>query len=218
MNGPQDLGGMHGFGPLPLEDHEPLFHADWERGVLAMTLAMGATGVWNIDIMRHARERTPPAEYLSSSYYRIWFEGLARGIEEAGLATVSEIASGRPETPPATLPRILHKDDVPAVLARGGPANRQPSAPAAFKVGDRVRARIMNPPGHTRLPRYVRGHTGTIERIHGCHVFPDSNAHRLGEDPHWLYGVAFDAGDIWGDDRGGDSLHLDLWEPYLERA
>ncbi|MCB1480179.1 MAG: nitrile hydratase subunit beta [Tepidamorphaceae bacterium] len=217
MNGPQDLGGAHGFGPLPLEENEPLFHDDWERRVLALTLAMGASGSWNIDASRHARERTPPAEYLSSSYYRIWFEGLVRLIEETGLASTDEIASGRMTEPPKRVKRVLKEADVAAVLAKGGPADRSTETKAQFAVGDRVRARVMNPKGHTRLPRYVRGHTGTIERIHGCHVFPDSAAHGLGDDPQWLYGVVFDAGEVWGEARGGDTLHIDLWEPYLER-
>jgi len=218
MNGPHDLGGAQGFGPLPLEDDEPLFHAGWERRAFAVTLAMGATGAWNLDMSRHARERIPPAEYLSSSYYRIWFEGLVRLLRENGLASDGEIVSGHMRMPPAAVKRVLQASDVAKTLARGGPVDRETECRPRFAVGDSVRARVMNPAGHTRLPRYVRGHTGTIERIHGCHVFPDSNAHGLGEDPHWLYGVTFDAAAIWGDGRAGDSLHLDMWEPYLERA
>ncbi|MCC0015538.1 MAG: nitrile hydratase subunit beta [Rhodobiaceae bacterium] len=218
MNGPHDLGGAHGFGVLPLEDNEPLFHAAWERRAFAVTLAMGATGSWNIDMSRYARERTPPAEYLASSYYRLWFEGLVRLLEECGLATRDEIALGRMRRPSAPVKRVLKAEDVAKVLARGGPVERDTQTAPAFAVGDRVRARVMNPHGHTRLPRYVRGHLGTIERIHGCHVFPDTNAAREGECPHWLYGVVFDAGEVWGEARAGDSLHLDLWEPYLERA
>ncbi|MCB1481052.1 MAG: nitrile hydratase subunit beta [Rhodobiaceae bacterium] len=217
MNGPQDLGGAQGFGPLPLEENEPLFHAAWERRVLAMTLAMGASGTWNIDTSRHARERIPPAEYLSSSYYRIWFEGLVRLLKEHGLASDNEITSGHMTEPPVLVKRVLKEVDVAAVLARGSAVDRQTDTAPRFAPGDRVRARVMNPSGHTRLPRYVRGHSGTIERIHGCHVFPDSAAHGLDEDPQWLYGVVFDASEIWGEARSRDSLHIDMWEPYLER-
>ena len=218
MNGPQDLGGAHGFGPLPLEDNEPLFHAEWERRAFALTLAMGATGSWNLDMSRHARERIPPAEYLSSSYYRIWFQGLCRLLEENGLAGADEIASGQAEHPPAQIKRVLEAGNVAKVLSSGGPVDRETETQPQFSVGARVRARLTNPKGHTRLPRYVRGHLGTVEHIHGCHIYPDSHAHGLGEDPHWLYGVAFDAGAIWGEERTGDTLHIDLWEPYLERA
>ena len=76
MNGVHDMGGMQGFGPVRPEPNEPLFHAPWERQALAMTVAMGACGQWNIDISRSARESLPPAQYLSSSYYAICLAGL----------------------------------------------------------------------------------------------------------------------------------------------
>ena len=77
----------------------------------------------------------------------------------------------------------------------------------------------MNPTGHTRLPRYARGRNGTIASIHGVHVFPDSNSARRGENPQWLYSVAFNARELWGRrGEGGDEVLIDLWEPYLERA
>ena len=82
-----------------------------------------------------------------------------------------------------------------------------------------MRARNMHPVGHTRLPRYLRGHAGEIVAVHGAHVFPDSHAHGKGEDPRWLYAVRFEARDLWGEDRpAGDRVHADLWEPYLEPA
>ena len=219
MNGPHDLGGAHGFGPIAPEPNEPLFHAEWERRALALTLAMGATGAWNIDMSRHARERTPPADYLAASYYEIWTKGVERLIVETGLVSEAELAAGHSAQPPVPLARKPTAETVPGILAKGGPTERSAPAPAAFEVGDIIRARVINPAGHTRLPRYVRGRTGRIERIHGAHVFPDSNAHGLGEDPRWLYSVAFDAREVWGPEaRHGDELLLDLWEPYLEHA
>jgi nitrile hydratase len=109
-------------------------------------------------------------------------------------------------------------DAVPPALAKGAPTAREPTAPPLFAVGDVVRARVMNPTGHTRLPRYVRGRTGRIARVHGVHVFADSSAAGLGEDPRWLYSVAFAATGVWGPEaQAGDEVLLDLWEPYLER-
>ena len=61
-----------------------------------------------------------------------------------------------------------------------------------------MRAKNIHPTTHTRLPRYVRGHVGTVERIHGCHVFPDSAATEAGEDPQWLYTVVFDGARAMG--------------------
>jgi nitrile hydratase len=216
VNGAQDLGGQHGFGPVAPEVDEPLFHAAWEKRAMALSLAMGATGSWTLDTFRHARERMPPADYLSASYYEIWMAGLERLLVEQGLATAEEIAAGRALGPGKALKRVLRAADVPAVLARGGPTARPPTVPARFAVGDAVTTRLANPAGHTRLPRYLRGRAGVIERVQGVHVFPDSNAHGAGEAPTWLYAVRFAAEDLWGADaEPATAIVADLFEPYL---
>lgn len=217
MNGPHDLGGLQGFGPIAPEANEPVFHHEWERRAAALSLAMNATGTWNIDMVRHARERIPPAEYAAATYYEKWLKGLERLLVEHGLATQAEIDAGHASEPPAKLKRTPRAAEIPAILAKGSAYDRTPSTPALFKVGDKVRARVMNPLGHTRLPRYVRGHTGTIARVQGAHVFPDVNSTGKGEDPRWLYSVAFDAREVWGPEgKPGDAINVDLWEPYLE--
>ena len=217
MNGAQDLGGQHGFGQVEPEAEDVKFHADWEKRVLAVTLAMGATGAWNLDMSRHARERIPPADYLASSYYEIWYAGLVRLLIEHGLAGADEISKGACNSPGKSLPRKLMADSVANALKKGASVERRSDAPALFTVGDSVRTRIMNPETHTRLPRYARGKRGQIVRVHGVHVFADSNAHGLGEDPQWLYSVAFKSEDLWGQDgRAGDEVLIDIWEPCLE--
>jgi len=217
MNGAQDLGGMHGFGQVNPEADEPVFHGDWERRVFALTLAMGFTEQWNIDISRHARESMDPADYLSSSYYRIWFTGLQKLLVRGNLVTRDEASSGKSLAPPVKVARVLAASEVAATLGKGGPSERETSAEPAFAIGDTVRARNINPPGHTRLPRYARGRTGTISRSHGCHVFPDANAHGEGEQPQWLYSVKFSARELWGDNSPDhDDVFIDLWESYLE--
>ncbi|HUR42689.1 MAG TPA: nitrile hydratase subunit beta [Aestuariivirga sp.] len=216
MNGPQDMGGQTGFGPILVERDEPVFHADWERRVLAFTLAMGAAREWNIDMSRHAREKLPALTYWSSSYYEIWFEGLKQLLLENGLLAEAELASGRAQFAAKPVKGgVLKAADVSAVLAKGGPANRATHAKARFQIGDKVRTRNISPEGHTRLPRYARGRVGEIALVHGTHVFPDSAAHGLGDDPQWLYSVRFSAGELWGRE-GCDRVHIDMWEPYLE--
>jgi nitrile hydratase len=218
VNGPHDIGGAQGFGPVSPEPNEPVFHHDWERRAAALSLAMNATGVWNIDIVRHARERIPPADYLAASYYEKWLLGLERLLIEYDVVSSAELTAWQNLGPPKALPRKPLAADVPALLAKGSRYERPAKSPALFAVGDKVRARVMNPPGHTRLPRYVRGRAGTIARVHGVHVFPDSNSAGKGEHPRRLYSVAFDAREVWGPEgRPGDTIHLDLWEPYLER-
>jgi nitrile hydratase beta subunit len=219
MNGAQDLGGMMGFGPIAIEHDEPWFHAAWERRAFGLTLAMGATGSWNIDMSRHARESLPPAEYLTSSYYEIWTKGVERLVVAAGLVSMEELTRGQSLTEPAPVKRVLKAEDVPAVLARGGPAERPIEEPARFAVGDRVRTRNMHPQGHTRLPRYARGKLGVIELVHGAHVFPDANAHGQGERPQWLYTVCFSGRELWGEQADPTiSVSIDAWESYLEPA
>jgi nitrile hydratase len=216
MNGAQDVGGMQAFGPIRAEADVPLFHADWERRVLAITLAMGATGKWNIDMSRAARESLPPVQYLSSSYYEIWFEGLKRLLLSTGLATAEEIGTGEAKGAAAPVPRVLMADEVAAALLRGSPVNRPTAVVARFKVGDRVQTRQLNPSTHTRLPRYCRGRRGRITAVHGAHVFPDANSAGLGEQPQWLYTVCFDAAELWGSDTTAASVCVDCWEPYLD--
>ncbi|TNC15055.1 nitrile hydratase subunit beta [Methylobacterium terricola] len=219
MNGGQDLGGMQGFGPLGLEADEPRFHAEWERRVFAMAMAMGYTGAWNLDASRAARESLPPGEYLTSSYYRIWFRALESQVQRHGLVEAGELAAGAALAPPAPVARVLKAEEVAPLFSRGFPSDRPVATPARFAPGDEVRAKIVNPTGHTRLPRYVRGRTGTVERVHGGFVFPDTNAALSGEAPQWLYTVRFAAVEVWGEDADpGLTVSVNAFESYLEPA
>jgi nitrile hydratase len=218
MNGGQDLGGEHGFGPVVPEPDEPAFHAEWEKRAFALTLAMAMPGRWNIDMSRFARENRDPADYLTMSYYQLWFAGLETMLKERDLVSDDEIVVGHALNAPTPVKRILTPDDVLNVLHRGGPTERETGTTPAFKPGDKVRAKNINPQTHTRLPRYVRGHAGTIERVIGCHVFPDSNATGAGENPQWLYTVRFEAGELWGEAADPTvKVSVDAWEPYLEK-
>jgi len=203
-----DLGGRPGFGPVVPEDENPVFHHPWEPRVLALTLAMGATGCWNTDMARAARETLP--DYLDLSYYEIWLGGLEKLLVATGLVGADELAAGRALHPAKPVARILKADRVAAQLAKGSPTERAPAAPARFSVGQRVATRRAPVDQHTRMPAYLRGRTGTVERVLGAHVFADSRAHGLGEDPQWLYTVVFD--------EPGHRVSFDAWQPYLEPA
>lgn len=218
MNGAQDLGGMMGFGPVVPEPNEPLFHAEWEKRALGLTIASAALGEWNLDLMRHARETIPPPEYLTSSYYQIWITGLAKVLAARGIVGTDEVEAGRALRPaPATRLPPLAAEAVPAMLARGAPYDRPLPRPARFAEGDTVQTRTIHPTGHTRLPRYARGKTGVVERVAGSFVYPDSNAHLQGEDPQWVYTVRFEARELWGPDADpAVAVSIDCWEPYLQ--
>ena len=219
MNGVHDMGGMDGFGKVEVEPNEPMFHEEWEGRVMAMVRAMGAAGAYNIDISRFYRERLPPDVYLSSSYYKIWLLGLEDVLIAKGFVASDEVAKGHALGPAKPLRRgKFTVDDVERIMVRGK-FGRGAQAPAKLKPGDKVRAKNMHPLTHTRLPRYVRGHIGVVERDHGCQVFPDSAAMGAGENPQWLYTVVFDGRELWGPDTDPTvKVSVDAFEPYLEPA
>ena len=216
MNGAHDLGGMHGFGAIEREPNEPVFHADWERRVFALAMAMGATGEWTIDRGRFARENRPPAAYLTKTYYELWLAGLERLLAETKLVTPAETAAGKALEAGRPVKRVLAAAEVARVLAAGTRYERPASVPARFRPGDSVRAKTMNPAGHTRLPRYVRGHVGVIEAVNGFQVFADASA--AGEESaQWLYTVAFEGRELWGSDTDPRLVvSINAWESYLE--
>jgi len=217
MNGVHDLGGMHGMGPIAPEPNEPVFHERWEARVYALNRAIGLLGKWNIDAGRHSRERIPPADYLRMSYYEKWLAGLVILLKESGLATQAELETGRPDAGAAKATPALTSAQVAGLVAACGTFERPVNAPPRFAVGERVRTKKLNPTGHTRLPRYARGRIGTVDRAHGAHVFPDSNAHFRGDNPQHLYSVRFSARELWGDAAAPrDAVYIDLWEDYLE--
>lgn len=219
MNGAHDMGGSHGFGPIVIERDEPVFHAEWERRCFALTVAASATGTWNLDMSRHARENQAPGKYLSSSYYQIWLTGLEAQLLAHHLVTKAELQSGHATGKPGPVKRTLRPEDVEKVLARGAGIERAIDAKPAFEIGAKVRVRKFHPRGHTRAPRYVRGQPGRVARIHGGHVFPDANAAGQGEAPQYCYSIRFEAGDLWGDGAHlNHAVYVDLWESYLERA
>jgi nitrile hydratase len=219
MNGIHDMGGMQDMGPVEYEKDEPVFHAPWEGRMYGLVRLMAAWGKWNLDASRRQTELIPPADYLRMSYYEKW---LARAIEQivaADLATRAEIESGNsaPASPKAT-PRITAVNAA-AFSTAPASARRNVAVAPRFALGERVRARNINPVGHTRSPRYARGKSGVIDRDHGVFVFPDTNSRFLGENPQHVYSVRFSARELWGDEAPAkDVVYIDMWDDYLEHA
>ena len=214
-----DLGGQLGHGAVfahdPPETEGDLWHAGWEPRALALTLAMGATGAWNIDQSRAARETLP--HYAGLSYYRVWLAGLQQLLMERGLVSADELAAGHSLHPALPLPRLLVAAEVDAALAKGSTSWRPTNKAPRFALGARVRTAALPSAHHTRLPAYARNKPGTVERRHGMHVFADSNAQGLGEQPQWLYSVVFLGTDLWGPDTDPDlRVSIDAWQSYLQ--
>jgi nitrile hydratase beta subunit len=219
MNGVHDMGGMHGFGPIVREENEPLFHAPWEAHVRALeSLAVGRDYL-NIDAFRHGIERMQPAHYLRAPYYERWLASIELNLIEGGFLTREELDSRTQllrEDPEVTVPDHVAIAGVPETQEQ---ISDSPLPVSRYAVGDAVVTRNVHPSGHTRLPRYARGMRGVIQRLHGAQIFPDTNAHGLGENPQPLYAVRFEAQELWGEAaESSQTVSLDLWESYLEPA
>lgn len=233
-----DMGGRFGDGRVdPGGPDDPVFARDWHARALAVTLAAGALGQWNLDMSRHARERLAPKDYASFSYYEKWIAALADLLVAQGvltredLVTAADAASSLPSLGGpgrgAAHPlagRALKAGNVAAALAKGSPADRPYDNAPVFALGQQVRtvrpaANRLIDGGHTRLPAYAAGATGRVLRCHGAHVLPDAHAHGLGEAAEPLYTVVFPAGELWAaPENPRDEITLDLWQSYLEPA
>jgi len=226
MDGIQDMGGMHGFGALDLAADDEAFHAEWEGRVFAMNWAIMAAAGLSLDAGRAGIESLPPADYLALPYFGRWFSAMCNSLVASGIFSDEQMQLiQRGEVPglPAIDPAAAPTGGVPRrgldMALQGNPPQRRIDEEPGFHPGDRVRGRTMHPATHTRLPRYVRGRRGAVVSHRGVHVFPDSNALGLGENPCHLYAVRFAARELWGDTANPhDSVTLDLWEPYLEPA
>jgi len=219
MNGVHDMGGQHGMGPVNYEKDEPVFHATWEGRVDALTRAMRAWRKWNLDTSRHGLEVLPPVDYLRMSYYERWLNRLETDVVKYGFVTAEELKNGKAAAGSRTETPVLTMATSARWVSRGLPSSVDPKVRPLFKVGQHVRARNIHPTGHTRLPRYARGKAGVVTRDHGVHVFPDTNAHFQGEKRQHVYSVRFTARELWGPQASPhDSVHLDMWDDYLERV
>ncbi|MEO8668447.1 MAG: nitrile hydratase subunit beta [Bauldia sp.] len=219
MDGIHDLGGRLGFGPIDVHEPEEQFHHDWEERTLAIIRAMTRPIPWSIDWFRYVRELIEPVDYLSRPYYDQWLQTYAAMMIDAGAASVEEFAAGQSLTAPrAGMPAPMAPRDVAAATTRLSRFERAIDAEPAFAVSDRVRAKRESATGHTRLPGYARGRTGTVEAVRGAFVFPDTNMTDDGPAKS-LYTVRFAATELWPEAAGRpDSVFVDLWESYLERA
>ncbi len=223
MNGIHDMGGMHGFGPMPIEVDEPVFHEPWEGRVYAMAIAAGRKRLTLPGGLRVFIESLEPARYLQSSYYERWLGALEASLVSNGAITEEEL-EGRtayfaknPESWPERREDPEQAAKIAASIYRHRSPQRETEASPRFRVGDQVRARNINPSGHTRLPRYIRGKFGVVARLHGVHSFDDSMAQGLGPQPQHIYNVRFEARELWGAEASEtECVYIDMWDSYLE--
>ncbi|HVL80087.1 MAG TPA: nitrile hydratase subunit beta [Actinomycetota bacterium] len=209
MNGPHDLGGMDGFGRVPYQAEEPVFHEPWEGRTFALLGAGMVAGLYGTPVFRHSMERIEPPRYLASSYFERWSIGLATLLVESGAVTAEELDAALGEPMPRSLPVRAPR------LASPGPDVTEP----CFRVGDAVRVRNEHPVGHTRCPRYVRGRVGTVTIVHGPGNLDDVEAHSDGKRLEPVYAVRFEGSELWGATaEPRTSVTIDLFESYLEAS
>lgn len=219
MNAIHDLGGMHGFGAIDAERDEPPFHETWEGRAAGLLEVMTYPPGFTIDRFRYLRETLRPDLYLTQTYYEQWVYVAEQTLLESGMISPAELARGKPAPNSPRRTDALRAEAVWDFLHDHTPGSRELDEAPRFAAGQRVRARNTQPSGHTRLPRYARGKCGMVVSHHGGHVLPDARAHGKGDAPQHLYTVRFTARELWGESANArDSVHLDLWESYLEPA
>jgi nitrile hydratase len=191
VDGVHDLGGLHGFGAVPIEADEPVFHEPWEGRVWALQAVVRRSTT--IDRFRYTIEQMRPADYLASTYYERWLWALERLAAEQGIL----------ESPLAPPPVPFPSPSVPTWSGR-------------FETGTPVRVRNPVTDGHTRVPRYLRGHVGRVERVAFAWPNPgQSAATGLYGETEPVYTVAFAAADLF-DPAADHTLSADLGESDLE--
>ena len=220
MSKAHDMGGRLDPRRIDITSSNVKFKADWEKEVFAITLALGFSSLWNLDRSRYARESLEPQDYLQFGYFEKWLAGLINLLGENGIIKDGKESGGNLKKSSF---RILEAKNVKKLLHLGGPTKRESTKEKKFNLGDTVSVRANNSntrieKGHTRLPDYVKGMAGKVIAYHGSHVFPDANAHFLGESPEALYSVEFKSQDLWDKcEHVEDTVVVDLWESYLEK-
>lgn len=222
MDGIHDLGGMHGFGAIPIEDEDYVFKHQWQRRSFGLAQALAGPARYCADMHRHKIECIPPVDYLEMDYFEKWAVATSELLVDMGLANRRELQTGTKEF---DVDLINHPPIGPNDLVRAMRDGVQLKFPddtciARFAIGDQVRVRSDAPPHHSRVPRYVRNRVGEIVGIHGVFQFADSVAQNAGPSPQHCYAVAFTAACLWGNDAEAptDMIQLDLAEAYLDSA
>ncbi|MFC7216119.1 nitrile hydratase subunit beta [Saliphagus sp. GCM10025334] len=222
MNGVHDLGGMHGFGPVDVD--EATFHADWERTAFAMNLLLLAQDFYELDEFRHAVERMPPERYLIAGYYERWLSAIERLCIERGLLTKAEVErrqtaiengdydfSDRMDVDLVDTARSEFESDRFSRTADGPEPKFQP--------GEDVIVRNRHPEGHVRTPKYARRAQGVVRSVRGPFPVPETVVNYKNADIDTVYSVEIPTSELWGGSYDEpNAVHLDLWERHLSPA
>ncbi len=217
MDGIHDMGGTQGWGTVEIEPDEKVFDEDWEARAFALSLAsMGVSGT-NLDAFRHALERLHPLDYLDEGYYGRWIKSAELLCVDSGILAPGAVEARARKMRGEAVEEPADAEVNKPQYERGGAGSLRVIEDAPkFEAGQTVRASSVRKKGHTRLPGYVRGHTGTVIAKRPAAVLPDSTAHFIGEDAQHVYTVEFSSQELWGEGAEEATVRIDLFESYLE--
>jgi nitrile hydratase subunit beta len=239
------LGGLEGLPAIELERR--VFVEDWERRIFGIHVAMmglsaslaGAVpgyaldevptafrDVWTWADLRKGAEAMNPFAYFQYRYYEKWLGGITGFFVGQGYVDEEELDKraaeyrADPDLPLPTRSDDAVDDQVLRYLRKGDTPRRGPAESPRFAVGDAVTVTNVPASDHTRLPGFLRGRTGTVERVfEGNYAyFCSTGADGLGP-PMPVYAVRFEPADVWGDRaEAGAVLYGELYEAYLTAA
>jgi nitrile hydratase subunit beta len=236
------LGGLEGL-PEPLSLEKRVFVEDWEKRIFGIHVAMMGLSnhlgsalphypieevptsfddEWTWADLRAGAEAMNPFDYFKFRYYEKWLGGITRFFIDKGYLTEDELVSREKELTADVAPEP--RDPVPAIdeqvedYLRKGDSPRRDVAHAEFAVGSRVRVTNVPAAAHTRLPGYLRGREGTVERVfEGDYAYFCHTGDGIG-DPMPIYIVTFAPDELFGERAEGGPLtiYAELFEAYLE--
>jgi nitrile hydratase len=240
-----NLGGLEGLGPIAFDRR--VFAADWEQRIFGIHVAMmglsrhlaealprypidrvpsAFAGTWTWADLRTSAEAMDPLSYFQYRYYEKWLGGVTAHLVSEGYISQDELEQRtteyleRPETPLPAGGDTRIDEQVIRYLQAGDSPRRGPAEAPLFGVGDRVTVKDVPATDHTRLPGYLRGRSGTVDRrFEGNYrYFCSTGSDGIGE-PMPVYAVRFDPADLWGElAESGTAIYGELFEAYLRPA
>jgi nitrile hydratase len=208
MDGIHDMGGMHGFGKVD-PDYETVFSREEYKRVYGVNMLSIIQGVYNIDKTRYYMENASPIDYLTTPYWERWLGMIEKLYAELGVIEGKDL--------PGPVGKVRVSADKLWDGFRNMRVPRPPSLPEpVYRAGQVVTMRRDAPATHTRLPRYIRGCNGRIEKYMGVFRFADAFASDRAEYQH-VYSVRFDGEEMWGRDcEENTCVRVEIYESYID--
>lgn len=228
LNGPHDVGGLLGLGPIRTEAEQRPFAEPWQGRVVGLTLSSVIGGLIGVDQQRAAVEAMHPVEYMAASYHERWLRSLEHNLVDGGALEEREIEervaelAERPDRPMATFEDERMVAAVRAVIADGIPVRAPEEVGHAprFAPGDAIRTKTIRvrEPGreHTRLPGYVQDKPGEVEIVHPPQPRGEDIVRGRPAKPEFVYSVRFRSSDLWSGPHSSDFVNVDVWESYMD--